>query len=44
MDDDEFIEVERVPLAEAVAMIERGDLIDGKSIAGIMKVARRIGI
>lgn len=44
MDDDEFIEVERVPLAEAVAMIERGDLIDGKSIAGIMKVARRLGI
>lgn len=44
MDDDEFIEVERVPLAEAVAMIERGDLIDGKSIAGLLKVARRLGI
>lgn len=44
MDDDEFIEVERVPLAEALAMIERGELIDGKSIAGLLKVARKMGI
>ena len=44
MDDDEFIEVERVPLAEAMAMITRGDLIDGKTIAGLMIVARRLGI
>jgi ADP-ribose pyrophosphatase len=44
MDDDEFIEVERVPLAEAVAMIERGEIIDGKSIAGLLWVARRLGV
>ncbi|PJF28336.1 MAG: ADP-ribose pyrophosphatase, partial [Phototrophicales bacterium] len=36
-DADEFIEVERVPLTEALAMIERGDIIDGKSIAGILR-------
>ena len=44
MDDDEFIEVERVPLPEAVAMIERGEIIDGKSIAALLIVARRLGI
>jgi ADP-ribose pyrophosphatase len=43
-DADEFIEVERVPLPEAVAMIERGDIIDGKSIAGILRAARKLGI
>jgi ADP-ribose pyrophosphatase len=44
LDDDEFIEVERVPLADAIAMIERGDLIDGKSIAALLQVARRMGL
>jgi ADP-ribose pyrophosphatase len=44
MDDDEFISAERVPLTEALAMIERGDIIDGKSIAGLMRVARQMGI
>jgi ADP-ribose pyrophosphatase len=43
-DADEFIEVERVPLTEALAMIERGDIIDGKSIAGILRVARKLGV
>lgn len=43
-DADEFIEVERVPLPEALAMIERGDIIDGKSIAGILRVARKLGV
>ncbi len=43
-DADEFIEVERIHLTEALAMIERGDIIDGKSITGILRVARRLGI
>jgi ADP-ribose pyrophosphatase len=43
-DADEFIEVERVPLTEALAMIERGDIVDGKSIAGMLRVARKLGI
>lgn len=41
-DDDEFIAVERVPLAEAVRMVERGDFCDGKTIAGILLAAREI--
>ncbi len=43
MDDDEFIEVERVTLDEAIAMIERGEIADGKSVSGILRVARRLG-
>jgi ADP-ribose pyrophosphatase len=44
MDDDEFIEVERVSIPDAIAMIERGDIQDGKSVAGILRVARHLGV
>ena len=37
-DDDEFIEVERVPLAEALAMIDSGEIADGKSVSGLLRV------
>ncbi|MDI9641754.1 NUDIX hydrolase [Anaerolineae bacterium CFX9] len=43
-DDDEFIETERMPLPQALAMIERGEIIDGKSITALLTVARRRGI
>ena len=43
-DDDEFLEVDRVPLKEAIAMIERGDIIDGKSVAALLRVARKLGV
>jgi ADP-ribose pyrophosphatase len=43
MDDDEFIEVERVSLEAALAMIESGEIADGKSVSGLMRVARRLG-
>ena len=41
-DDDEDIEIERVPLAEAVRMVERGELRDAKSIAGVLLAARAV--
>lgn len=44
MDDDEFIEASRVPLTEALAMIERGEINDAKSITGLYRVARRLGL
>jgi ADP-ribose pyrophosphatase len=44
MDDDEFIEVDRVSLSDALLMIDRGAIIDGKSIAGLLKVARLRGL
>jgi len=39
-DDDEFLEVVRIPLREAVEMAERGDLIDSKTIIALLKAAR----
>lgn len=41
LEDDESIEVAPVPAAEALAMIDRGDLRDGKSIAAILLAERR---
>lgn len=42
-DDDEFIEVDHVPLPEAIRMIESGIIADGKSVSGLLRVARRLG-
>lgn len=39
-DEDEFIQVDRIPLAEALKMIERGDIMDAKTIIGLMRFAR----
>ena len=36
--------VNRVPIREAIAMIEREELVDGKTIAGILLGARKLGI
>ena len=39
-DEDERLELEALPFDEAVAMVERGDLPDAKTIAGVLLVAR----
>ncbi|MEZ0241645.1 MAG: NUDIX hydrolase [Chloroflexota bacterium] len=39
-DEDERLELEPVPLAEAVAMAERGEIADAKSIVGLLRVQR----
>lgn len=41
-DDDEDIEVHPTPLAEALDRIESGGIVDGKSVIGILRYARRI--
>lgn len=43
-DTDEFLEVSRVPLAQALAMIENGTIIDSKTIIGLLRVARHLGL
>ncbi len=43
-DDDENIEVVRLPLLEAIALIESGEIADGKSSAGLLRAARRLGV
>jgi ADP-ribose pyrophosphatase len=42
-DDDEFVDLVRMPLREALLMIERGEIVDGKSIIGLLQVARQRG-
>jgi ADP-ribose pyrophosphatase len=39
-DEDERLELERFPFADAVAMAERGEIADAKSIVGLLLVAR----
>lgn len=40
MDDDEEIELERIPLAEAVRMAETGQFRDAKTLVGVLLYAR----
>jgi len=42
-DADEFIEVVRMPLAQALDAIESGKINDSKTIIGLLRFARRIG-
>jgi ADP-ribose pyrophosphatase len=42
-DDDEFIDVRKVKLEDAVRMIDSGEIQDAKSIAALLAAARRLG-
>jgi len=39
-DEDERLELERVPWREAVAAAERGEIADGKSLVGLLRLGR----
>lgn len=39
-DHDEYIEVVRLPFSEALSLISEGEIVDGKSVAGILFVDR----
>lgn len=41
-DPDEFVDVLRVPLAQAVAMVEDGRIIDSKTVAGVLRAQRLV--
>lgn len=43
-DADEFVESFRIPVSEALAMIERGEINEAKSVVGLLKVARKLGL
>ncbi len=42
--DEVIAEVARVPLAEALAMIRQGEVVDGKTIAGLYLAAAMLGV
>jgi ADP-ribose pyrophosphatase len=43
VDDDEFLEIVTLPLDEALRRVENGEIEDGKTIAALLLVARRLG-
>jgi ADP-ribose pyrophosphatase len=43
-DDDESIEVKRLPLGEALRMVEQGEIVDGKTVVALLLVARQFGL
>ncbi len=44
LDEDEFIELDRVSMKDALARIETGEIIDGKTISGLLRAARKLGV
>lgn len=42
MDDDEFIEVVRVPFDEALRMVDSGEIADSKTVVGLLRAARHL--
>lgn len=44
LDEDENLNLRTVPLREAVAMVERGELKDAKTVCAILLTARRYGL
>jgi ADP-ribose pyrophosphatase len=43
LEDDEIVEVMRLPFSQALAMITTGEIEDAKTIIGVMLVAPRVG-
>jgi ADP-ribose pyrophosphatase len=44
LDPDEVLSVVRLPLAQAVAMAAGGEIVDGKSVAALLRAAARLGV
>lgn len=43
-DDDERLELVRLPVAEALRLVDAGEIADAKSIAGLLTYARQAGL
>lgn len=43
-DSDEFVQSLRIPIPEALEMIDKGEIIEAKSIAALLKAARKLGL
>lgn len=43
-DQDEFIEIVRMPFAHALQLIDQGEIVDSKTIIGLFKVGHRLGL
>ena len=43
-DDGEFLQVIKIPLSEAVSMIDNNEISDAKTMVALLKTARKVGI
>lgn len=43
LEDDEIVEVVRIPFAQALSMITTGEIVDAKTMIGVMLAAPRVG-
>jgi ADP-ribose pyrophosphatase len=43
LDEDEVLEIVRIPIADALEMITSGEIQDAKTIIGLMLAAPRVG-
>ena len=43
-DDGEFLQVMKMPLQQALEMIDRNEIFDAKTMVGLLKTARKVGI
>ena len=43
LEEDEILEVVRIPFSQALAMITNGEIEDAKTIIGVMLAAPRVG-
>lgn len=44
LDEDEFLDVEKIPLSQAVEMVISGEIKDGKTQTALLLAARKLGI
>jgi ADP-ribose pyrophosphatase len=44
LEDDELLTLERLPLARAVAMAAAGEIVDGKSVAALLRAGALLGV
>jgi ADP-ribose diphosphatase len=44
LEDDEVLEIERIPLREAVAMASSGEITDAKTVATLLRASLRLGL
>lgn len=44
LEDDEVLELERMPLKEAIEKAAKGEIHDGKSICALLRAARKLGL
>jgi ADP-ribose pyrophosphatase len=44
LDDDEMLTLARMPLVQAVTMAAGGEIVDGKSVAALLRASSRLGV